>query len=133
MAYSKGVMARWGSLRVMSWAFVFGSLAVVPVGFSQFLAADWAGFDLRIWGSLVYSGLIAGGWGFVVWYGRIARTTPAKTAVYQYLVPVVAVAGAAALLGERMGLGQAVGAVIAIGGLVLARRPVPGRRDVVES
>ncbi len=125
MAYSKGVMARWGALRVVSWAFVFGTLAVIPAGLGQFIAADWADFDLRIWGALIYSGLIAGGWGFVVWYGCIARTTPARTAVYQYLVPVVTLAGSAVLLGERMALWQVVGAVVALAGLMLARRPLP--------
>ncbi len=131
MAYSKGAMARWGALRVVSWAFVFGSLAVLPAGLGQFIAADWADFDLRIWGALVYTGLIAGGWGFVVWYGCIARTTPARTAVYQYLVPVVTLAGAAVLLGERMAPGQVLGAVVAIGGLVLARKPVPSQTKTV--
>jgi len=124
MVYSKRVMERWGALRVMSWAFVFGSLVVLPTGLGPFLAADWGSFDVKVWGSLLYSGLIAGGWGFVVWYRCIVRTTPARTAVYQYLVPVVAVASASLVLGERMSVGQVLGAVVAIAGLTLARRPV---------
>lgn len=122
MVYSKGIMKQHGSLRVMSWAFVVGSLVIVPAGLGQFVGADWARFDLLLWAALLYSAFIAGGYGFVVWYRTIARTTPARTAAYQYLVPVVSLIAAAILLGERLAPAQVLGALIVLSGLVLARR-----------
>lgn len=126
MVYSKRIMNNNGALRVMSWSFVFGLLLVAPAGMGQLIAADWARFDLLLWASLLYTGLIAGGYGFVVWYRTIARTTAAKTSVYQYLVPVVSLVGAALLLGDRMTAPQVAGALVAMTGLVLARRPTNG-------
>ena len=123
MVYSKGIMKRYGALRVMSWAFAFGSLLILPTGAPQFFSANWTNFSLAVWGCLLYSAYIAGGYGFVLWYYTIARSTPAKTAVYQYLVPVVALVGAAVFLGERLTALQIAGAAVVITGVILARRP----------
>ncbi len=125
MVYSKGVMRRHGSLSVMAWAFVYGSLLVVPAGAAQFCHADWAHFGLLQWGSLLFTALVSGGFGFIVWYRTIARTSPAKTAVYQYLVPVVSLAAAAVFLAESLTWLQIAGAFVVMLGLVLARAPAP--------
>jgi len=125
MVYSKGTMKRYGSIRVLSWAFLWGTLLVVPAGFNQLVGADWAQFTPTLWGALIFSAFVSGGYGFIVWYRTIDRTTPARTAVYQYLVPVVALTGAALLLGERLALVQIIGSAVVITGLVLARRAAP--------
>lgn len=126
MIYSKRIMNGHGALRVMSWSFAFGLLLVAPAGMGQLISADWTRFDLLLWASLLYTGLIAGGYGFVVWYRTIARTTAAKTSVYQYLVPAVSLVGAALLLGDRLTAPQVAGALVVMTGLVLARRPANG-------
>ncbi len=124
MVFLKRIMDRYGAMRVMSWAFLFGSLVVVPAGAAQVIGADWARFDATLWGALIYSAFIAGGYGFIVWYRTIARTSAARTAVYQYLVPVVSLLGAAALLGERLTALQLGGAAVVLVGLVMARSRV---------
>ncbi len=124
MVYLKRVMDQYEPVRVMAWAFVFGSVMVIPAGYGQLVGADWPQFNATLWGAMLYSAFLSGGWGMVVWYQTIARTTAARTAVYQYLVPVVALVGSWALLGDRLLPLQLLGAAIVIPGLILARRPV---------
>jgi len=58
----------------------------------------------------------------VIWYRAIAHTSPAKTAVYQYLVPVIAIIASAIFLNERLTWLQLVGSVVVLLGVALARR-----------
>jgi len=48
-------------------------------------------------------GSVASGIGYGVWYAALGGLTAARAAIVQLLVPVLAAAGAVALLGERLG------------------------------
>ncbi len=121
MVLSKGLMERYGALKVVSFAYLFGALVVVPSGAREALAADWAGLRPACWFCLGYLIVLAGVFGFVTWYWRISRTSAARVAVYQYLVPVVALIAAAIWLAERPTPIQLLGALLVLTGLVFAR------------
>jgi len=122
MVLSKGLMEKYGALKVVTFAYLFGMLVVVPAGAREALAADWAGLSFACWFCFAYLVLLAGSYGFFVWYWRISRTSPARVAVYQYAVPVVALIAAAIWLAERPTALQLVGAALVLTGLALARR-----------
>lgn len=125
MVVSKPLMERHGALKVLTFAYLFGGLVVVPFGWQQATEVDWAHLGLTCWLCLGWLILLAGVYGFTAWYWRIARTSATRVAVYQYLVPVVAMITAAVWLGERPAGLQVVGAVVVLAGLALARRPTP--------
>jgi drug/metabolite transporter (DMT)-like permease len=122
MALSKGLMERYGALKVVTFSYLFGGLVVVPFGAREALAADWAGLSGACWFCLSYLIVLAGVFGFVTWYWRISRTSAARVAVYQYVVPVVALIAAAIWLAERPTAIQLLGALLVLTGLVFARR-----------
>ncbi|MGC9317877.1 MAG: DMT family transporter [Armatimonadota bacterium] len=122
MVVSKPLMRRYGALKVVTFAYLFGLLVVVPFGARQMVAAEWAALNAAGWFSMFWLVMLAGVYGFVAWYWRISATTPSRVAVYQYFVPVVAMVTAALLLGERPSALQILGAGLVLAGLYFARR-----------
>ncbi len=66
------------------------------------------------------SGVIASGAGYSLWYRTLPRLSATTGAVVQLLVPVVAAAGAVALLGEQPSARLLVAGSAILGGVVLA-------------
>ncbi len=126
MVVSKPLMERYGALKVVGFAYLFGILVVVPFGGRQMIAADWTALGPAGWFSMFWLVILAGAYGFLAWYWRISKTTASRVAVYQYIVPVVALVTAAILLGERPTIPQIAGATLVLAGLYFARRPQPG-------
>ena len=122
MVISKGLMRRYGALKVVTFSYMFGGLVVVPMGWGDIVSMDWSALPTLSWLCLGWLIMLSGVYGFTAWYWRISRTSPARVSVYQYIVPVVAMITAAVWLGERPTLWQVAGAVVVLGGLALARR-----------
>ncbi|MCD6351703.1 MAG: DMT family transporter [Armatimonadetes bacterium] len=122
MVLSKDLLRRHGALKTVAYCYCLAAVVVVPLAVPDLLRTPWTTLDAMTWFWLVgYIGLLAGVYGFTVWYTTIGRTTASRTAVYQYLVPVVAMVSAALFLGERIHALQLVGAAVVLAGLVLTR------------
>ena len=104
----------------------FGVLAALPVllvvGALYAPSVAWGAVDGRAWGGLLFSGGLAVGLMFVFWNQGVRRVGSSNTAVYYYLVPVVALIAGVVLLGEPITVLQVAGGGLIIGGLVLVRR-----------
>ncbi|MEM6760939.1 MAG: DMT family transporter [Pseudomonadota bacterium] len=66
------------------------------------------------------SGAVTSGLGYALWYAVLPRLAAQSAAVVQLSVPVIAMAGGALFLGERVGLDLAVAAVLVLGGIAVA-------------
>ena len=131
MVMSKRWMQRLGRLQVVCYTFAASGVVLVAVGAPRLWATQWAEVTWGHWVAIAYMTLGAGFVGIVVWYLTIGRTTASGTAVYQYLVPVVAVIGAAIFLGERLTALQMAAIVVTLIGVCLAR--VPPRRGAADA
>lgn len=126
MVISNPLGRRYGALKIVAFAYLFGLLVVVPFGARDMVTADWGALGTLGWVAMGWLVLLAGAFGFVAWYWRIARTSSARVAVYQYMVPVVAMGAAALLLKERPTVAQLVGAGLVLLGLYFSRRRATG-------
>lgn len=63
------------------------------------------------------SGAVTSGLGYALWYAVLPRIAAAQAAVAQLTVPVIAVAGGVALLGETLSLHLAIASAIVLGGV----------------
>ena len=45
----KPIMGKYHPVTIMKWIFLFGALMVLPFGYSEFKAVQWASFDQQIW------------------------------------------------------------------------------------
>ncbi len=119
--FSKPVLERNSAFRLSAVSTILGTLAYLPFATRDALAVDWAGIGAVGWAAILYSGLLSIFVGFTIWYKSVRAVGSAKTGVYSNLTPVLAVLIAAAVLGDRLTVLQAVGAAITLSGVYLTR------------
>jgi drug/metabolite transporter (DMT)-like permease len=119
---SRGLILRYGSVPVTAWTLWVGTVVLVILGIPDLVTMDWGGIPaLSGWGAVGFAGVFALGLSYLLWYRGVHRLGSARTAAYSNLVPVVALLTAWALLGEVPSALQWGGAVVILGGIVLAR------------
>jgi drug/metabolite transporter (DMT)-like permease len=79
------------------------------------------------WGELAFLAVGSIVLGMLAWNLAVARLPGQRASLLLYLEPLVSVAGAVALLGERLSAGLAVGGALVLGGI--AATWMPGPRD----
>ena len=95
---------------------------LVGVGAPALVAQDWHTVGWTGWGGLLYSGGLTIAFGYALWAMAVRRVGTARTAILANLNPVVALASAWVVLGERLDARQALGALLVLVGLGLTRR-----------
>jgi drug/metabolite transporter (DMT)-like permease len=113
------------SLRVTMVTTVAGMPGLVLAGMPEMLEMDWAAVGWQGWTALGYATLLSLLVAYLIWNRSVKVVGPSRTVIYMCLTPLVAVASAAAFLGERPQPLQAVGAALIIGGVLLTRRSTP--------
>ena len=71
-------------------------------------------------GLALASGVLASGFGYVIWYAALRGLTALRAATVQLSVPVITAAGSIVLLGEALSLRFVVAAMLILGGVALA-------------
>ncbi len=123
-AASRPFIRRYGSVTFTTYAIVLGAVFIAPIAARSALRADFASLSLVSWLCLGHTIFLGGTVGFLCWFAGVHRIGPARTAVYQCLIPVMAVAASAVLVNDRLSVTQLLGAAIALGGVLLARTDV---------
>jgi drug/metabolite transporter (DMT)-like permease len=118
---SKPLLRRYSALRLMSISMICGSLFLLPFGVPEMVAQDWAQVSLGAWLALVYNIVLAGVLTWVIYFRSIGEIGATGTAVYNTLIPPMAVLVAILTLGERFTPWQALGAAVVLGGVMLTR------------
>lgn len=119
--FSKGLIQRNSVLRVTAWMMVSSTPLMVLAALPELMTQDWRAVSPQSWLGLLYSAVLAIGVGYVIWNTGVQRLGSARTAVYSYLPPLVAVVVSWVSLGEIMQPLQALGAVGIVLGVALAR------------
>jgi len=123
-AASRPFIRRYGSLTFTTYAIVLGAVFIAPIAGPTAVRADFASLSLVSWLCLSHMIFLGGAVGFLCWFAGVDHIGPARTAVYQCIIPVMAVAASALLVGDRLTVVQFVGAAIALAGVLLARTDV---------
>jgi drug/metabolite transporter (DMT)-like permease len=108
-------------LRVTLVTTVAGAPGLVLAGLPEIVRMDWGAVGLGGWGALAYSTMLSLVVAYLIWNRSVQVVGPSRTVVYMCLTPLIAVAAAAVLLGERPRPLQGVGALLIISGVVLTR------------
>jgi len=118
---SKPLLQHYSALRLMSISWICGSLFLLPFGVPEMVTQDWAQVSLGAWLALLYSIVLAGVLVWVIYLRSIGEIGATGTAVYNTLIPPMAVLVAILTLGERFTPWQALGAAVVLGGVMLTR------------
>lgn len=120
---------RYSSLTVTLWASIFGTVFTLPIAWWQWSAERPAlPSDAASWLGILYLGVVSTAVAFYLWNKGFEYVDASTGALYFFVQPLVGGALGALLLGERLGPGFALGAVlIAAGVYVTADRKQPER------
>jgi drug/metabolite transporter (DMT)-like permease len=126
-AYSVAIaplMRKYSPYRISAIVLIAGCLPLVVSGAGQLASQEfslaplvWAGLVFALLGPLVLTNIL--------FFRAVDRVGPSRATLFSNLVPFVAVVFALALLSEPLSGLQVVGGAAIVGGILLARRPVP--------
>lgn len=117
---ARNVVRKYGVLSVMVWMLWVGSALLVLIGLPDLLRQRAA--PPLAWGAVLYAGALGIGLAQLLWYRGVRVIGNTRTAMYQNVVPIGAIAVAWVWLDEVPNAGQLVGAAVVIGGVTLVRR-----------
>lgn len=114
---------RYTTLEITRKVFFYGLATLLPVFFFTPLRLD-AELLLRpaVWGNLLFLGLVASLFCFVIWNMAVKRLGTVRTNNYIYFVPLVALASSALVLHETVTVVALAGAVLILGGVYAAEK-----------
>jgi len=119
---SKPLLQRYSPLKLTTLTMVIGTLPLVLFSVPSLKEQNWSSIPFQGWLSLAFSFCFAIAIGYVIWYTGVSRIGNARTALYENLITVIAVAVAWIFLSETMTLLQVLGAALVFASLYLARR-----------
>jgi drug/metabolite transporter (DMT)-like permease len=121
---------RYDTLTVMAGAMLSGTAVLLVAGAPELLRQSWR-LTPTAWAQLLYAAVGAGAFGYVFWYEGIRRIGPTRTSAYSYLISPVGVLFAVTVLHEPFGAWHALGGVVILAGVALARWPAARAPDEV--
>ena len=115
------------AIRMMAYVMAIGwALSAVPLAAGPGLSEIGA-LSARGWGAVAFLGVACSGLAYIAWYDALQRLSASEAGALLYLEPLVAMAVAAAVLGEPVtGASVVGGAVILLGVWLVNRTPGGG-------
>ncbi|MDQ1613146.1 MAG: hypothetical protein QOG00_3077 [Pyrinomonadaceae bacterium] len=102
LAISQDMIKRYGALTVITWIFVFGSLATLPIGGYHLSKISFAAVPASVWVAMLYIILVPTVAAYYLNAWALGRVAPSVVAIYIYLQPLIAFAVAPVILGESL-------------------------------
>ncbi|CAN5581063.1 hypothetical protein BH09CHL1_BH09CHL1_16500 [soil metagenome] len=116
------LVSKYGATHVTTWL-LFGVIIVtLPIGAMEIGDTLRNPPPIAAWLSLIYNTVFGMILATILWQKAVQVGGSARTLVYLYLEPIGSIALAALFLGERLDAVQAIGAAIALGGMMLVRK-----------
>jgi drug/metabolite transporter (DMT)-like permease len=120
-AFGAPILRRHSPLRTTAWAMVGGTLVLAIPGLVQGWGVSWSAIDASAWAGLAFSAFVPAGLANVVVFSAIKLLGPTRITAYQFLVPFIAVLLGAAFISEPVRVGQLIGGVVIVLGVVVTR------------
>ena len=118
---ARPIVARYGSLQATAWTLWVGTVGLLAVGAPALRRQAYAELPAAAWAGLLFSAAFAIALAYLIWYRGVERIGNTRTAIFSNLTPVVAMAAAALLLGERPGPAALLGAAMTLTGVMIVR------------
>jgi drug/metabolite transporter (DMT)-like permease len=117
---SKKVIAGIDPLTATAYATTAGSALLAVMAAPSFGEVHWSALPLAFWIDMAYLGVLPTAVAYLFYYRGVRDVGPASSVTMMFLVPVFGSFCAFVLLGQRIGLNQAVGGLLMIIGALLA-------------
>jgi drug/metabolite transporter (DMT)-like permease len=121
---SRSLLTRHSPLVVTGFTMTIGSALYAPFGVPSLVRLDWAAVSWWAWVLLAYSAVFALVVAYLIWYTAVQRVGNSRTSIYSNVVPLVAMAVAALVLGEPFSARKIAGAFAILASVALTRLEV---------
>lgn len=119
---SLSLLRNYSPLAVATYSILLGGIAIFPLAVIGPGQLTVQALDASVWGAALYSTVLSSGFGFAAWQRGVSQIGANRVLIYQYLVALTGVSAGIVLLSENFGFQQAIGAVVVLAGVYLARR-----------
>jgi drug/metabolite transporter (DMT)-like permease len=133
---NKTLGTRFSQAELMCYTLIVGTLALTPIGIPALLHQNWSLVTWHSWAVIGYGVIFPIYVSYSIWNWAILRRGVGYVTLYNYLTPMLGGVVSFLLLGEELSIGQLLGAVVVLAGLLLARRgiasaakPAPAEAD----
>jgi len=117
IALSQDAIRRYGALTVITWMFVMANAVTLPIGLYTLKDVQLASVETHVWLALVYIVAVPTVLTYYLNAWALGRVEPSVVAVYIYMQPLIALALAPLVLGERLGPRTFVAAALIFAGV----------------
>lgn len=117
LALSQDAIRRYGAMTVLTWMFLLANVVTLPVGLYSLKDVQPAGVGTTVWLALLYIVVVPTVLTYYLNAWALGRVEPSVVAVYIYLQPLIALALAPLVLGERPGSRTLVSALLIFAGV----------------
>jgi drug/metabolite transporter (DMT)-like permease len=129
VAFGAPVLRRHSPLRTATWAIGLGCLGMLPLALWQATTFDVSHVHAGTIGLYLFCALLAAAAANVVMFEVVKVLGPTRSMLFQFLVPAFAVTLASIFLGESIVLGQVLGGIVIVTGILVSRLgPLSSRR-----
>ncbi len=119
---TRPMMRHYPPASVTSFSTMMGTIPLFLLATPALTRLDWGSVPMTAWMALVFSGVFGIALAYFFWNYGVSRIGSARTALYSNLIPPVALLVAWLWLGETLTTQQWWGALLALAGVVMARR-----------
>jgi drug/metabolite transporter (DMT)-like permease len=119
---SKPLLERYSPLKLVGLTVAMGTPPLIIASAPSIMIQNWPYIPTEAWLGLAYSSCLAIAICYAIWYTGVSHIGGARTALYEYLVTVIAVAAAWILLNETLSPLQLMGAALIFAGLYHSRK-----------
>jgi drug/metabolite transporter (DMT)-like permease len=129
---NKPLLSHYPATALTTYTLTIGAVPLLAVSLPGVASQDWGRVSGLGWAGLLWSVVVPVYVAWTIWTWVSSRLGVARTATFIYVVPVVSAIASWVLLGERFGPLKVAGALMILGGLVIARAGAPvavPRRD----
>ena len=119
--FGRRITKRRGALEVTAWTLWAALPVIIVMGIPDLMRVDWRAVPPGIWFATAYTGVFGIAIAYLLWSRGMKTIGQSRTAVYQNLVPVIALATAWMWLGETPAPQQLGGAAVNLLGVGVAR------------
>lgn len=118
----KPLMTKYTPLQVLRWAFTFGTLFILPFGWSEFMNAPWHTFSTTDLAAIAFVVLGATFLAYLFNIYGLHHIQASATGAYIYLQPIFATIVAVIFLDEKITLVKLLSALLIFTGVFLVQR-----------
>ncbi len=125
MVRAKPMMKKYGTIQVIKWTFIFGTLFVVPFGAPELQGLKWGEFPASAWLSIAFVLLFTTFAAYLLNTFGLKHLSPSVVSYYIYLQPLFATLISRLITNEMVTSVQVLACILIFAGVYLVnRRPL---------